>query len=310
MSRMRVGGSGEAVPGLVTLADRCYGWVQEGGWGRSNCGYVAGERLTLVFDSLITRARTESAFRAFLAKEPPNSVILVNSHHHKDHTYGNCVYSPTITISSASCRARVVRDGFAGQEDYPEVDFGDLTLEPASLTFPENLTLNILANGEEVQLLALGNAHTEGDISCWIPSRRVLLAGDTVMNRHTPLFQGGSPDGLRRALTALVALKPMVVLPGHGPTAGPDVIRANLAYVDFVLDYCTSAAHAGLPPREAALRCPLGPYRTWGERERIVGNVYRTYAELGYGEPDLSRAAVHRDTIAYNQGLNYRPRFL
>jgi len=59
---------------------------------------------------------------------------------------------------------------------------------------------------------------------------------------------------------------------------------------------------AGLSPLELARQTDLGEYDGWLDRERIVGNLHRAYADLGAsGRVDVIAALT--DMVAYNGGL-------
>jgi cyclase len=61
---------------------------------------------------------------------------------------------------------------------------------------------------------------------------------------------------------------------------------------------------ADLTPLDAAREADLGPYAEWHDRERIVGNLHRAYAELGGAEPGatIDVVAALTDMVAYNDG--------
>jgi glyoxylase-like metal-dependent hydrolase (beta-lactamase superfamily II) len=78
-----------------------------------------------------------------------------------------------------------------------------------------------------VEALALGGAHTDGDIVVWTPKQRVAAAGDMIV---APIPYGGSrvvewPATLGR----LEALGPMTIVPGHGP------VQTDTRYADQMI---------------------------------------------------------------------------
>jgi cyclase len=133
----------------------------------------------------------------------------------------------------------------------------------------------------------------------------VLFAGDLVFNGGTPFLLMGSIAGAIEVLTGV--LRPLgarVIVPGHGPVGGPEVIDAVLGYLRFVQDVARRGREQGLPALDAARQADLGEYAGWLDSERIVGNLHRGYAELdgaGRGEPIDLIAAVG-DMITYNGG--------
>ena len=147
-------------------------------------------------------------------------------------------------------------------------------------------------------------AHTTNDVVAWIPERRVLFTGDLVLNRGTPIVVMGSVSGSVAALERLAAVEAETVVPGHGDVCGPEVFGGIRRYLEFLQRTATDSKGAGLSPLDAARKAGLGPFAQLGERERIVGNLHRAYAELDGAPPgapiDL-RAAI-ADMVTFNGG--------
>ena len=76
-----------------------------------------------------------------------------------------------------------------------------------------------------------------------------------------------------------------------------------LGYLRFVLAP-PRRDDAGLSPLELARETDLGEYAGWLDRERIVGNLHRAYAELAGAAPGgpIDAAAALADMITYNGG--------
>ena len=95
------------------------------------------------------------------------------------------------------------------------------------------------------------------------------------------------------------------IVPGHGPVFGDSApLDATLDYLRFVIDVAARARDAGLSPLEAARDTDLGPFASWGDSERLVGNLHRACAELG-GAPQgapIDIVAALADMVAYNGG--------
>jgi cyclase len=127
-----------------------------------------------------------------------------------------------------------------------------------------------------------------------------------VFNGGTPFLLMGSVSGAIEVLEDVVApLGAATVVPGHGPVfSGDEPIRATLDYLRFVLDVAERGLQAGVSPLDAARDIDLGRFADWPDAERIVGNLYRAYAELGdtpRGGPVDVFAALG-DMVAYNGG--------
>ncbi len=111
-----------------------------------------------------------------------------------------------------------------------------------------------------------------------------MFTGDVLFRLCTPVGWEGTYERWIAALDEIVALDPVVVVPGHGPLSGVEGPREMQAYLRYVRAEAKRGFDAGLPALEAARRIDLGPYAGWTEPERILFQVERAYRELR-GEP-------------------------
>jgi len=298
-------------PQVREVSDGVFAYVQpDGTWFINNTGFLVGPQGVVGIDSCSTERRTR-AYRAAIADVTPAPVrTLVNTHHHGDHTFGNALFPTATIVAHERARAEVI--AFGPARDLPfwqNPDWGQLPLEPPFLTFTDEIAIHSGDLRVEVRHVGMA-AHTTNDVLVWIPERSVLFCGDLVFNGGTPFLLMGSVEGCVDVLENV--LRPLgagTVVPGHGPVfhdTGP--VDATLDYLRFVLAAAAECRDAGLTPLEAARRTDLGRFAGWPDSERIVGNLYRAYADLA-GEPRGARidiAAALADMVAYNGGAPMR----
>jgi cyclase len=115
----------------------------------------------------------------------------------------------------------------------------------------------------------------------------------------------GSVEGAIDVLETVVRpLGAQTIVPGHGPVGGPELIDEVLDYLRFVMSTAWKGIEAGLSPLEVAIETDLGQFSELLDRERIVGNLHRAYAELSgtaRGGP-IDVVAALADMIDYNGG--------
>ncbi|MFE0733495.1 MBL fold metallo-hydrolase [Streptomyces sp. NPDC058855] len=284
-------GTTSGMPGreaaLVEVADGVFAHVQpDGGWCLNNSGLVvSGGRAALV-DTAATEARARSLRAAVLSVAPTAPQVLVNTHFHGDHTFGNFVFPEALVVGHERTRTEMTEAGLHLTGLWPEVDWGRLELVPPALTFRDRLTLHI--GDKTAELIHLGPAHTTNDTVVWLPAERVLFTGDLVMNGVTPFVPMGSVAGSLEALAALRGLAPEVVVTGHGPVGGPEVFDEAEGYLRLLQELAGRGLAEGLDPVGLARRTDLGAYARWLDAERLVPNLFRAYAEE-QGEPRGSR---------------------
>jgi cyclase len=295
--------AGLAPPHTVEVAEHVYAYVQpDGSWWINNTGFVVGTEAVTAIDASSTERRTRGFLDAVRRVTPRPVRTLVNTHHHGDHTNGNCLFRDATIIGHDNCREGVKAQQIGGLElVFGDVDWGDLEISPPTVTFADRVRLHVDEIRIDVDHIGTP-AHTTGDAVLWLPERRVLFAGDLVFNGGTPFVLMGSVAGSLEALDRLRSYGAETIVPGHGPVCGPEHLDAVETYLTFVQRLAADAKAAGVPPLQAAREADLGEYRDWLDVERIVGNLHRAYAELDglpLGAPvDVVRAFL--DMIAFN----------
>jgi cyclase len=291
--------SGNGDAHLDEVADGVHAWIQpDGGWCLNNAGIVRGDDGLIVIDTAATQRRALALHAAATSVAPLPVRTVVTTHHHGDHVFGNAVFPGATVVAHRDARTEMIRSGTAMQALWPDVEWGSLPPVPPHLTFDDRLTLH--AGATTVELRHVGPAHTVGDVVVWLPEQRVLFAGDVLMSGATPFVLMGSAAGLREAVATLRGLEPRVIVCGHGPVCGPEVLDDTDAYLDLLLDLAATGVEQGLEPLQVARRAELGRFAGFGEPERLVANLHRAMAELsgtGHGA-HIPSAAGFRDMIA------------
>jgi cyclase len=298
-----------APPWLHEVADGVFAYVQpDGTWWINNTGFIRGERTLLSVDTCSTERRT----RAYLDKvvEVAGDVprVLVNTHHHGDHTNGNCLMPFATIIGQERCREEIVRSGIQHYAElFDPVEWGNLTAAPPFVTFKDRL--DVYVDDLKIELVHLTDAaHTTNDVIAWIPEHRVLFSGDLIFNGGTPFVVMGSVAGSIEALRLVKDLQPDVIVPGHGAPGGLETADRCLAYLEWIQRNAEQAVAAGLSPLEAARELDLGEFGELLDPERLAGNLHRAFAECRgarQGAP-IDLAAAFADMIALNGGRPLR----
>jgi cyclase len=294
-------------PTVEEVADGVFAYVQlDGSWGLNNAGFLPGSEGVTVIDTCFTERRTRELVAAIGRTTDRPLRVLVNTHHHGDHTHGNWLLPGTTVIGHTLCRAEVLASGTIAESLFPGVEWGEISVRAPFVTFDDHLTIHV--DDTRVELSFMGPAHTTNDISVFLPDSRTLFAGDLVFSGGTPFVVMGSVAGSLAALERLHALDATTIVPGHGPVRGPDVLDEQVAYLRFVQALAADAHPAGVAPLDAARDADLGMFAEWHDTERLVGNLHRAYAELDGGVPGapIDVAAAIGDMITFNGGRPLR----
>jgi cyclase len=291
-------------PSVAEVADGVFSYLQpDGSWCLNNAGFLVGRNAVTVIDTTPTEARARRLREAIASVTPLPPRTLVNTHHHGDHTYGNFVFAPEVTIIGHELtRAEVLAAGLQLHAIWPDVQWGNVEITPPSVTFADTLTLHV--DDLRVELSHVGPAHTTNDVVVWIPDRRVLFTGDVIFQGGTPFVLSGSVAGSLEAIARLRAYGADTVVAGHGPVGGHDAFDTTEAYLRWVQQIATDGIAAGLSPLELARQADLGEFAGLLDPERIVGNLHRAYSEAR-GEPrgtPLDLTAIFGEMAVYNGG--------
>jgi cyclase len=270
---------------LVEIADGVFSYVQAGGgMCVSNAGLIVGPESCIAIDALFAPSMTK-AFRDEIRRVTNRPVrLLINTHHHVDHTMGNAFFPEAAILSHANARREQERVG-KGVLELIRPRIPALVAETdgvpqrlPDLTFDGELTLQL--GDRPVRLEHLGPAHTIGDALIVLPEQRLLFAGDVLFNKMTPLAHEGHIGKWLQVCDAIERMEIDTIAPGHGPVCGKAELRDMRGYLASIREQARRAFDAGEAEREAARGIDLGEYASWAEPERIALNVARLYSEF------------------------------
>lgn len=277
---------------LTALAQNVYAFVQpDGGWCLNNAGLVTDGNRGMLIDTAATRARAKRLWKEVDRVLPGGPDLVVNTHFHGDHHFGNCLFAPAApVVAQEDVREQILRAGLDLQRIWPDVNWGEIALMAPTLTFSESLTVHL--GTVTVQLRDVGPAHTTHDVVAWVPERGVLFTGDVAWSGVTPFCLMGSINGSLAALETLRSYGATSVVPGHGPVGGPEILDATEAYLRWLQETARRGHKADRTPLETAQAAELGEFAGLLDAERLVGNLHRAYAEL-----DGAPAGVELDIV-------------
>ena len=289
------------------LAPNVYAYTQASGPGvdnasLSNAGLIVGDDL-LAIDALGPPVHAK-AFIATARKATGKKFgRLVNTHHHRDHTNGNCFFLPAEIVSHVYTRQAVIDQGIPEHPypDRPQWQEGmkELKLAPPSTTFDDRLTYRY--GDLVVELMYNGPAHTWGDVMVYLPQHRILFAADIAFFYVTPAGQSGHITKWTEAIDRVMKMDVDVIVPGHGPLGTKKELAETRAYFETLVPEAQKRFRSGMRPGEAAADLNLGRFANWTNPERNVWNTLRLYAEWsGTLTPEIDVAGTDRAMADYN----------
>ncbi|WP_406289162.1 MBL fold metallo-hydrolase [Embleya sp. NBC_00896] len=289
---------------LTEVADGVFAYVQpHGGWCVNNAALVVSRDGSALVDTAATEARARRLRAAILEVASTAPRILVNTHFHGDHTFGNFVFPEAVVVGHADARTEMAAAGLHLTGLWPDVEWGDLDLALPVITYRDRITLHV--GDIRAELIHLGPAHTTNDTVVWLPEREVLITGDLVMSGVTPFVPMGSVSGTLAALDRMRALGARTIITGHGPPAGPEVFDVTANYLHWVRDLARAGIAAGLTPLQVARESDRTAFAHLLDSERLVPNLHRAFAEERGAAPGaaLDIGAVFAEMVEFHGRL-------
>lgn len=213
-----------------------------------NIGLVVGAEHGLLIDTGETRAQGE-ALRTALRRITALPLIVVNTHGHHDHTFGNEVFADVPIWAHRGCATMLSATGeqqrqtmieAAIDEDQPHLAEA---LRAVRIRLPDHLVDDdgagvVIELGDRPVLLRhLGRGHTDHDLIVEVPAS-ALFAGDLVEQGAPPDFGDAFPldwPATARAVYHRSAAHPGApVVPGHGRCVDAAFVAEQAALLDTV----------------------------------------------------------------------------
>ena len=285
---------------IEQMADGVYAAIHiDGGAAIGNAGIVdLGDR-TLVYDSLFTPQAAEDlrAVAEALFGRPIDMVI--DSHWHNDHIWGNQAFDASTDIISTEETRRMYIEtrGHGAYDDFMAAAEANLETTKAQLETaqeerqrreikmwvdyhqavvdtkpilrhrPPNLTFDrrLLFHGTDrsAELIPFENGHTESDAVLWLPQERIAFMSDLLFIGHMPYLGGGNPESLLHALQAVSDLAPRLLLPGHGPVGTAESLSVLAQYVRTLDGLAHKMVEDGVAEETIDKMAVPEPYADW-----------------------------------------------
>jgi glyoxylase-like metal-dependent hydrolase (beta-lactamase superfamily II) len=251
----------------------------------SNAAFVITPAGVVVIDALGSPALAERLMLEIrkLTSLPVTHVII--THYHADHIYGLQVFrkqgariiahrSALEYLNSETARQRLET---SRTELAPWVD-GQTVLVPADEWIDGDMTLTV--GGVPFQIKHVGPSHTPEDLVVYLPTEKVLFAGDLVFRNRIPFVGQADSGRWIQALDALLTFDATTIVPGHGPLSSE--ARKDMQQTrDYLVHLRTTMGQAArnLEPFEDAYQAA-----DWSRFEKLPlfrvanrMNAYNTY---------------------------------
>jgi cyclase len=261
----------------VKVADGIYAFIAP----ESNSPIVNGNVTVITGDDGVvvvdtgqypTLAQRQIAEIRKLTDKPVRAIV--NTHWHWDHNLANSAYrdafpsAPIVSTPFTRAFIATYTPGFLEQiakmKAPPEFASAIAEVRKAravapDVTFDTSVTIHLGRRAVEISFP--GRANTAGDAVVWVPDAKVLVTGDLVVF-PTPFATSAYPFEWILAMNTLLELRPLAIVPGHGPVQRDvSYMKQLVRALQSVVDQTSAAVKAGLTLDEAKKKVDLDAIR-------------------------------------------------
>jgi glyoxylase-like metal-dependent hydrolase (beta-lactamase superfamily II) len=239
-----------------------------------NIGVLVGEDGVVMVDDQFAPL-TEKIIAAIGTLTDEDIRFVINTHVHPDHTGGNenlgGLGIPIIAHDNVLVR---LMQGIRGGPPAPEA------ARPV-VTYGDGIDIHL--NGEDIAVVKVPPAHTDGDSFIHFKTANVLHLGDVFRTGAFPVIDvanGGTARGTIEALQLAIAMAEpdTIMLPGHGTPSTRDDVQKFLDMVVDVEARVSSLVDQGMTLEQVMAAMPTSAYDDagLGSPERFLTGLYES----------------------------------
>jgi cyclase len=206
--------------------------------------------------------------------------FAINTHWHFDHADGNQVLGPegTWLVSHETSRQMMMKNNVINlvsqqrdQPAYAETAWPVLTYDD---------TMRFHFNGERIDLMHFGPAHTTGDTAVIFREHKTVHMGDVYNNAGYPFIDadnGGSLNGVIEFCSKVLGEidSTYIVVPGHGPVADGQALAEYVAMLTMIRDRMDALIGSGATLEQVEAARPTSEWdQRKGDPESFLNRAY------------------------------------
>jgi cyclase len=249
-----------------------------------NIGVSFGEDGTALIDDQYA-PMTEKIQTALVALGATPTKFLVNTHWHGDHSGGNenLGKAGAIIMAHDNVRVRLAAGGTIAGNAVPPAAKAALPV----ITYADGLKLHL--NGEEIRVISVAPAHTDGDSFIYWSKSNVIHMGDLFMLQVSFPFvdrdSGGDVRGFVAAADTVLAIAndQTKIIPGHGAMATKADLQNHRNMIATVIAKVEAGIKAGLTVDQIKATNPTDGFgvnpKGFISADRFVETVYKNLKE-------------------------------
>jgi cyclase len=271
---------------IKQLASGVYAVINnEEGWAICNAGIIdLGDR-TLVYDTFTSPQAAKDLKQAAEGLTGRPVSVVINSHYHNDHIWGNQVFGDEVDIiSTTKTRNLIITEGAEEIKGYTQIapkrlaaletqftESSDesfrralkpliynyqaivnalpiLQIHLPNLTFTGDLIFN--GHRRSARLMSYENAHCGSDAILYLPEDDIVFMEDILFIKCHPYLADGDPDVILDILAKVRLLNASIFVPGHGPVGSIEHLEKFANYINQMKILAVDAVRQGVSEDE------------------------------------------------------------
>ncbi|MEM9544415.1 MAG: MBL fold metallo-hydrolase [Bacteroidota bacterium] len=245
-------------------------------------GWMANEDGIVVIDTQFPEQSSHLVDELMKIKKGRISLVI-NTHHHGDHTAGNVVYTELTNMILAHSNSKKNQMNSAKKRGNEESQVYPTT------TFENDYQVKL---GKEIlELNYFGPAHTSGDSITHFQNANIAHIGDLVFNRRFPYIDMGAGANIANWINVLDQVlsyydDETIFIWGHAAEGydvkgGKEDIRAFQNYLEKLLEYGEKSMREGKTLEELKKTTTVIPGAEEWKGKGISRSLEAVYAEIG-----------------------------
>lgn len=223
-------------------------WFQSDIYAQVTAGVIVGPQWAVVVDTLMPQETL--LLRKYVEEKIGREVrYVINTHHHADHCWGNCLFPGATILGHELCRQALLHRTPSALEvaskDNPF--YKQLTIIPPHITLQKGKLL--LQVGKKNLVLFPTPGHSADGISVLVEEDRVLFAGDVFM--PLPFIVDGDLDQYIQTSQSFTNMGLENIIQGHGNIVLrgeiEEKVKENITYLKSIRKAVDTASRRKKP---------------------------------------------------------------
>ena len=263
--------------------------TKENGGNMSNHCYIKAKSSYILLDSGPNYLYAQAAYKEMSKIEKLPVSYVLNTHEHDDHWMGNSFYKEKFNATLIGVELQDINYKEGETTRMHRLLPHEMLQNTKIIKLDKYITKAqaMILDGEEFEFVPVGQGHSKFDVFMYMPKRKVLFAGDLVMNGRITSNRDGLVIGQLNALKLLSQYDFKVLVPGHGFDFSKNAINESIQYFSLMKKRVLDAIEEDTGLEGVTNFVKMVEFKDKKMFELLNSqNVYKAYGELEFYEEE------------------------